>query len=250
MNRNYLPPSLMHNNNSNNNNNRNISTGAVHQPLPPPPPPTQCDDSTEEMTVTTEEEVEDGTGGRVGPSGHIGIGQQSQQQPQHQIHQLYGGYQQHQGINALPQQMHSVSSVNVINQSTTTNSGGGMMGDNNSNNLNHPPTTRRSISFTGGVPISPHPFHQHQYTQLLPPTGPQQHQQLQPQVAHQSSTYHQMGQGQLMMTVVGGGTGGSCGGGISNQPIRLGRIDRFSRTCKLPTVQEVGKLHFAESSPS
>lgn len=27
------------------------------------------------------------------------------------------------------------------------------------------------------------------------------------------------------------------------QPIRLGRTDRFSRTCKLPTVQEIGKYY-------
>lgn len=113
-----------------------------------------------------------------------------------------------------PQTQHKqpaiTSMVNVMKSATSLDTSGAL------------PTTRRSISFSGGVPTAGHPFQQ-QYVPMLPPPAPA-HNNNQPQtspgqqplLAHQNSPA---------------------------QPIRLGRIERFSRTCKLPTVQEIGKLN-------
>lgn len=187
MNRNYLPPSLMH-------------SGPM--------------DSRQEsmMMVVTAESGEEGA---IGVGLTTSANENGSQRPNHQIHQLY------QGISALPHHHHQLqqaASAGIVISSPMGSSNGPPV------NGGGPAPTRRSISFTGGVPVAGgHPFH-HQYTQMLPPKPPQ--------VAHQSSTYPQLALG---------------GQGIPNSsapapPIRSGRIDRFSRTCKLPTVQEVGKL--------
>lgn len=145
-----------------------------------------------------------------GPSGSMGVSSP--------VHPLFSG------SNSVAQQQPTITSmVNVMKSTATSLDTSGA-----------PPTTRRSISFSGGVPTSAHnsvgggqhPFQQ-QYVQMLPPPahnnyqpqsspGPQQ-----PVLAHLNSPA---------------------------QPIRLGRIERFSRTCKLPTVQEVGKLHSTGST--
>lgn len=84
--------------------------------------------------------------------------------------------------------------------------------------------THRSISFTGGVPINC------QYG-IAPNQG------ILPQ-----SCQTQAPPPQFITAVNQYQLGISSSHAQTAQPIRLGRIDRFSRTCKLPTVQEVGKL--------
>lgn len=223
MNRNYLPPSLMHTGHNSSNMSSSCGSGAgLHHPQPQLESiQDEDDDDSTEMTETVPVGVD------VTQNGTTNVVHQ-QQSPQYQIHQLYGAFNNNnnnQGTStALPQQpMHAASVSSVISPSSSSSA------------LSNPPatTTRRSVSFTGGVPIVSHPF-QHQYTHMLPPMAPQ--------MAHQSSTYqYQQSMGQV---VAGGGNGT---GTPPNQPIRLGRIDRFSRTCKLPTVQEVGKLKWATS---
>lgn len=193
MNRDYLPPSLMHRQNSS----------------------TAMDSNDTVMMATTS-----GGGGGV-PSANTN-GSHVQQ------HQMYGGYHHHQGINLLPQQQlpQAGSLANVM--SPLLNAANGPAAT----------TTRRSNSFTGGVPVVGHPL----YTQMLPPVAPQ--------MAHQSSAYTpQIAQGGQANSSLGGHLT-STGGGLAQQPIRVRRMDQFSRTCKLPTVQEVGKLHLTESSTS
>lgn len=228
MNRNYLPPSLMHTGHNSSNMSSSSSSGSgagLHHPQPQLESiQDEDDDDSTEMTETVPVGVD------VTQNGSTNVLHQ-QQSPQYQMHQLYGAFNNNnnQGTStALPQQpMHAASVSSVISPSSSSSAIGGA--------LSNPPatTTRRSVSFTGGVPIVSHPF-QHQYTHMLPPMAPQ--------MAHQSSTYqYQQSMGQV---VAGGGNGT---GTPPNQPIRLGRIDRFSRTCKLPTVQEVGKLKWATS---
>lgn len=217
MNRNYLPPSLMHTGHNNNNISSSSSGAGLHHPQPPLESiQDEDDDESTEMTET------------VAVGEEMTTNAPQQQSPQHQIHQLYGAFNNisnQAASTALPQQpMHAASVSSVLSPSTASNCAiGGVLSD-------PPATTRRSISFTGGVPIVSHPF-QHQYTHMLPPMAPQ--------MAHQASTYQYQ--------MASGGSGGGGNGTPPNQPIRLGRIDRFSRTCKLPTVQEVGKLKWATS---
>lgn len=183
MNRNYWPPSLMH------------GQGSVGQPQHPAP---------NELSP-----ISPGTGGGGALTGGVSNGA-----PHHQIYQLYGGYHL-QGTASIPhrqqQQQHKsqlmTNSNNVIKSTSGSSSTSDVL-----------PTTRRSISFTGGVPIpghncGGHPFHP-QYAHMGSPQN--SYKQNMPQVAHLQT--------------------------LPAQPIRSGRIDRFSRTCKLPTVQEVGKL--------
>lgn len=189
MNRNYLPPSLMH------------SQGSVGQAQHP---------TTNDLSPIS-----------PGASGGVGV---SNGAPQHQIYQLYGGYHP-QGVTSIPQHQQQQHKSQLMTNSTNviTSTSGGL-----TSTCGAMPTTRRSISFTGGVPITGHnsgghPFHP-QYAHMGSPQSSSYLPHM-PQVAHLQTP--------------------------PAQPIRSGRIDRFSRTCKLPTVQEVGKLlHRTESTLS
>lgn len=211
MNRNYLPPSLM-----------------GHAPPPP--------DTADVVMVTMPSSP--GAGAGEGPASSANT---NASQSQHQVHPLFAGYQTlpHQH----PQHHHHPQAASLANVSCALPAPSGTGGAAN-------PGTRRSISFTGGVPIASssiggHAFLSHQYTHMLPPAVPQ--------VAHQSTTYPQIALAQSgsnlgYVTVPGGGP--QSPSPTQQPPTRVGRMDRFSRTCKLPTVQEVGKLRPAGSSSS
>lgn len=182
MNRNYLPPSLMQGN----------ATSSAQE----------CNESSA-MMITG--------GGDRGHGSPSGIAPNMTHSP---MQSMYGGYQ---GSNTALQQHQTTtgsSSISGINSCSGAGLGGGGGGS------GAPNTTRRSISFTGGVPSS----HMNPYTQMLSQNAPQ--------MAHQSSAY-------LPQMSLAQGIGGS---GIMSPtqapPLRY----RFGRTCKLPTVQE-GKLH-------
>lgn len=201
--------------------NRNYLPPSLMGHAPPP-------DTTDVMMVTVPSSP-GATSAGEGPT--VMANTNGSQSQQHQVHPLFSGYQ------TLPRQQHHPQAASLVNVSCTfAAASGGASGPANAG-------TRRSISFTGGVPIANssiggHAFLSHQYTHMLPPAVPQ--------VAHQSTIYPQIAQGQ---------SGSNLGYVTSpaheiQPPTRVGRMDRLSRTCKLPTVQEVGKLRLAGSSSS
>lgn len=204
MNRNYLPPSLMH----------------------------------------QQQQVGSGSSGSSGATAMMA------QSPQQQLSQSYGVYH-HQGNQSLP---HPLSAPIIMHHGPPSSVPTPM-------SLSGTPNPAQSI--TGGMMMmmansggGGHPFHSPSNS------GPANSSQ---QPHQQSQNSYQTPYQQVTAGVVAsqntGPVGQPVGGGPSPlsttpQPIRLGRIDRFSRTCKLPTVQEVGKLQSAavpemnEYSPS